>query len=158
RSPRRIQKTDPTLAEALKPLGYAAAQFGKNHLGDRNEFLPTVHGFDEWFGNRRQRCTSNFNIGFMGALEPRYNHVLFPTDFMWIKLTDDRALPSDVAASRFLRISVGTRRHCSPNAKSIYKPVWKRLVKDQEQIVYPSRRTARTADEADEKDTTPKDG
>src|SRR6516225_6576640 len=50
-SKRGIQKTDPTLAEVLKPLGYATAQFGKNHLGDRNEFLPTVHGFDEWFGN-----------------------------------------------------------------------------------------------------------
>jgi arylsulfatase len=50
-STRGIQKTDPTLAEVLKSLGYATAQFGKNHLGDRNEFLPTMHGFDEWFGN-----------------------------------------------------------------------------------------------------------
>src|SRR5262249_13025361 len=50
-STRGIQKSDPTLAEVLKSLGYATAQFGKNHLGDRNEFLPTVHGFDEWFGN-----------------------------------------------------------------------------------------------------------
>ena len=43
-----LQKEDPTLAEVLKPLGYSAGQFGKNHLGDRNEFLPTVHGFDEY--------------------------------------------------------------------------------------------------------------
>ncbi|KAA1000539.1 arylsulfatase [Paraburkholderia panacisoli] len=50
-STRGIQKSDPTLAEVLKAQGYATAQFGKNHLGDRNEFLPTVHGFDEWFGN-----------------------------------------------------------------------------------------------------------
>jgi arylsulfatase len=42
---------DPTIAELLKPHGYATAQIGKNHLGDRNEFLPTVHGFDEFFGN-----------------------------------------------------------------------------------------------------------
>jgi arylsulfatase len=42
---------DPTLAELLKPRGYTSGQFGKNHLGDRNEFLPTVHGFDEFFGN-----------------------------------------------------------------------------------------------------------
>ncbi len=42
---------DPTIAELLKPYGYATAQIGKNHLGDRNEFLPTVHGFDEFFGN-----------------------------------------------------------------------------------------------------------
>jgi arylsulfatase len=46
-----LTKADPTLADLLKPLGYATGQFGKNHLGDRNEMLPTVHGFDEWFGN-----------------------------------------------------------------------------------------------------------
>ncbi len=46
-----LQPEDMTIAEALKPLGYATGQFGKNHLGDRNEFLPTVHGFDEFFGN-----------------------------------------------------------------------------------------------------------
>jgi arylsulfatase len=46
-----IQPQDPTIAELLKPHGYACGQFGKNHLGDRNEFLPTVHGFDEFFGN-----------------------------------------------------------------------------------------------------------
>lgn len=46
-----LQKTDITIAEALKPLGYATGQFGKNHLGDRNEYLPTAHGFDEFFGN-----------------------------------------------------------------------------------------------------------
>ena len=45
-----IQSVTPTLAEILKPLGYATAQFGKNHLGDRNEHLPTVHGFDEFYG------------------------------------------------------------------------------------------------------------
>src|SRR5262245_34003901 len=50
-SPRGIQKGDPTLAQVLKSQGYATAQFGKNHVGDRNEFLPTNHGFDEWFGN-----------------------------------------------------------------------------------------------------------
>jgi arylsulfatase len=46
-----LRKEDPTIAEMLKPLGYATAQIGKNHLGDRNEFLPTVHGFDEFYGN-----------------------------------------------------------------------------------------------------------
>jgi arylsulfatase len=46
-----LQAKDPTIAELLKPHGYAAAQIGKNHLGDRNEYLPTVHGFDEFFGN-----------------------------------------------------------------------------------------------------------
>jgi arylsulfatase len=42
---------DPTIAELLKPLGYATGQFGKNHLGDKDQFLPTMHGFDEFFGN-----------------------------------------------------------------------------------------------------------
>jgi arylsulfatase A-like enzyme len=46
-----LQKQDPTIASLLKPLGYVTGQFGKNHLGDRNEFLPTVHGFDEFYGN-----------------------------------------------------------------------------------------------------------
>ena len=46
-----LQARDATLAELLKPLGYATGQFGKNHLGDKDEFLPTNHGFDEFFGN-----------------------------------------------------------------------------------------------------------
>ena len=46
-----LSEKDPTLADLLKPHGYVTGQFGKNHLGDRNEFLPTVHGFDEFFGN-----------------------------------------------------------------------------------------------------------
>src|SRR3982750_2377872 len=50
-SPVGLQAEDVTIEELLKPLGYATGQFGKNHLGDRNEFLPTVHGFDEFFGN-----------------------------------------------------------------------------------------------------------
>ncbi len=46
-----LQAEDPTIAELLKPLGYTTGQFGKNHLGDKDEFLPTAHGFDEFFGN-----------------------------------------------------------------------------------------------------------
>ena len=46
-----LQPEDPTIADVLKPLGYVCGQFGKNHLGDRDEFLPTAHGFDEFFGN-----------------------------------------------------------------------------------------------------------
>jgi arylsulfatase len=46
-----LQDGDPTIAEFLKPQGYVCGQFGKNHLGDSNRFLPTVHGFDEFFGN-----------------------------------------------------------------------------------------------------------
>jgi arylsulfatase A-like enzyme len=50
-APVGLQKGDITIAEALKPLGYATGQFGKNHLGDKDEYLPTRHGFDEFFGN-----------------------------------------------------------------------------------------------------------
>ncbi|WP_201832341.1 arylsulfatase [Microvirga zambiensis] len=46
-----LRAEDPTVAELLKPLGYVSGQFGKNHLGDKDEFLPTAHGFDEFFGN-----------------------------------------------------------------------------------------------------------
>jgi arylsulfatase A-like enzyme len=50
-APEGMRKEDPTIAELLKPLGYATGQFGKNHLGDRDDMLPSNHGFDEFFGN-----------------------------------------------------------------------------------------------------------
>jgi arylsulfatase A-like enzyme len=50
-APVGLQARDVTIAQALKSLGYATGQFGKNHLGDRDEYLPTAHGFDEFFGN-----------------------------------------------------------------------------------------------------------
>jgi arylsulfatase A-like enzyme len=50
-----LSEKDPTLADLLKPQGYSTGQFGKNHLGDRNEFLPTVHGFDEFLMPRTSR-------------------------------------------------------------------------------------------------------
>jgi arylsulfatase len=50
-APIGLQAEDPTIAGLLKPLGYATAQFGKNHFGDLNKYLPTVHGFDEFYGN-----------------------------------------------------------------------------------------------------------
>jgi arylsulfatase A-like enzyme len=50
-APEGMTDEDPTIATLLKPLGYATGQFGKNHLGDRDEMLPTAHGFDEFFGN-----------------------------------------------------------------------------------------------------------
>jgi arylsulfatase len=56
-----LQKEDPTIADLLKPHGYATGQFGKNHLGDRNGFLPTVHGFDEFYGN-----LYHLNVGSFG--------------------------------------------------------------------------------------------
>ena len=46
-----LSDKDPTVANLLKAQGYATGQFGKNHLGGRNEFFSTVHGFDEFYGN-----------------------------------------------------------------------------------------------------------
>jgi arylsulfatase A-like enzyme len=46
-----LRTEDPTIAALLKAQGYSTGQFGKNHLGDKDEFLPTNHGFDEFFGN-----------------------------------------------------------------------------------------------------------
>ena len=50
-NPLGLKKEDPTIASLLKPLGYMTAQYGKNHFGDLDEHLPTVHGFDEFYGN-----------------------------------------------------------------------------------------------------------
>ena len=78
-APEGLSKADPTIAELLKPLGYATGQFGKNHLGDRNEHLPTVHGFDEFFGNlyhlNAEEEPENIDYprdpGFKGRFGPR---------------------------------------------------------------------------------------
>src|SRR5229473_7263732 len=71
-----LQARDVTIAELLKPLGYATGQFGKNHLGDRNEFLPTVHGFDEFFGNlyhlNAEEEPENFNYPRDPAFRQKY--------------------------------------------------------------------------------------
>ncbi|MBB2494718.1 arylsulfatase [Aquipseudomonas ullengensis] len=73
-----LQAASPSLAAVLKKAGYATGQFGKNHLGDRNEHLPTAHGFDEFFGNlyhlntqeeSEQRDYQNFAKSYAGSLE-----------------------------------------------------------------------------------------
>ena len=78
-SPHGIPDWAPTIADLLKPQGYATGQFGKNHLGDRNEHLPTVHGFDEFFGNlyhlNAEEEPENIDYpsdpGFKGRFGPR---------------------------------------------------------------------------------------
>ena len=73
-----LQTASPCLAEYLKAVGYRTGHFGKNHLGDRNQHLPTAHGFDEFFGNlyhlntqeeAEQRDYQNFGEAFSGSLE-----------------------------------------------------------------------------------------
>jgi len=88
-----IQKEDPTLAEVLKSQGYATAQFGKNHLGDRNEFLPTVHGFDEWFGNLYHLNAQEEpeQLDYPGQKNPSYREKYGPRDVLhtWATNVDD---------------------------------------------------------------------
>src|SRR6516165_8195322 len=92
-STRGIQKEDPTLAEVLKSQGYATAQFGKNHLGDRNEFLPTVHGFDEWFGNLYHLNAEEEpeELDYPGQKNPAYKAKLGPRGVLhtWATTVDD---------------------------------------------------------------------
>jgi arylsulfatase len=89
-SPRGIQKEDPTLAEVLKSQGYATAQFGKNHLGDRNEFLPTVHGFDEWFGNLYHLNAEEEpeELDYPGQKNPEYKQKFGPRGVLHAWATD----------------------------------------------------------------------
>jgi len=92
-STRGIQKVDPTLAEVLKSAGYATAQFGKNHLGDRNEFLPTNHGFDEWFGNLYHLNAEEEpeELDYPGQKDPEYKKKFGPRGVLhtWATTTDD---------------------------------------------------------------------
>ena len=92
-STRGIQKSDPTLAEVLKTQGYATGQFGKNHLGDRNEFLPTVHGFDEWFGNLYHLNAEEEpeELDYPGQKNPAYKQKFGPRGVLhtWATNVDD---------------------------------------------------------------------
>ena len=85
-----LQKEDPTLAEVLKSQGYATAQFGKNHLGDRNEFLPTVHGFDEWYGNLYHLNAQEEpeQLAYPGQKNPEYLKKYGPRDVLHTWATD----------------------------------------------------------------------
>src|SRR5262249_20761303 len=77
-APVGLQARDATIVELLKPLGYATGQFGKNHLGDKNEYLPTVHGFDEFFGNlyhlNAEEDTEDFNY----PKDPKFKELFGP--------------------------------------------------------------------------------
>ncbi len=74
----------------LKSQGYATAQFGKNHLGDRNEFLPTVHGFDEWFGNLYHLNAEEEpeELDYPGQKNPEYTKKFGPRGVLHAWATD----------------------------------------------------------------------
>jgi arylsulfatase len=87
-APIGLQKEDPTIAELLKPLGYATGQFGKNHLGDKNEFLPTVHGFDEFFGNLYHLNAEEEPEQRTYPRDPKYRELFGPRGVLKCKATD----------------------------------------------------------------------
>ncbi|HTF79875.1 MAG TPA: arylsulfatase [Bradyrhizobium sp.] len=89
-----LQARDATLAELLKPLGYATGQFGKNHLGDRNEYLPTVHGFDEFFGNLYHLNAEEEPEARTYPRDPKFREMLGPRGVLRC-MASDRDDPTD---------------------------------------------------------------
>src|SRR5206468_7279052 len=83
-----MRPEDPTIAELLKPHGYATGQFGKNHLGDRNEFLPTVHGFDEFYGNLYHLNAEEEPEARTYPRDPRYRELFGPRGVLKCKAAD----------------------------------------------------------------------
>ncbi|MFT3731540.1 MAG: arylsulfatase [Hyphomicrobium sp.] len=83
-----LQARDGTIAEYLKPLGYATGQFGKNHLGDRNEYLPTVHGFDEFFGNLYHLNAEEEPENFNYPKDQNFKDTFGPRGVLKCKATD----------------------------------------------------------------------
>jgi arylsulfatase A-like enzyme len=87
-APTGLQARDATIAELLKPLGYSTGQFGKNHLGDKNEFLPTVHGFDEFFGNLYHLNAEEEPENFNYPSDPKFAEMFGPRGVLRCKATD----------------------------------------------------------------------
>ena len=89
---------DPTIAELLKPLGYATGQFGKNHFGDLNKYLPTVHGFDEFYGNlyhlNAEEEPEQFDYPHKDQF-PRLHDFALPRGVLKCKATDEVSTEPD---------------------------------------------------------------
>ena len=110
-----LQPEDPTIAELLKPLGYATGQFGKNHLGDKNEFLPTVHGFDEFFGNLYHLNAEEEPELPDYPKDPKFKEMFGPRGVLHCKATaTDSTLPAD---PRFGPIGKQTIKDTGPLTK-----------------------------------------
>jgi arylsulfatase len=83
-----LQARDVTIAQLLKPLGYSTGEFGKNHLGDRNEYLPTVHGFDEFFGNLYHLNAEEDPENHFYPQDPAVRQAIGPRGVLKCKATD----------------------------------------------------------------------
>jgi arylsulfatase len=90
-----LSDKDPTLAELLKNHGYATGQFGKNHFGDRNEYLPTVHGFDEFFGNLYHLDAEEEPEQPMYPKDPRFKQRFGPRGVLHTWATDKQDKTED---------------------------------------------------------------
>jgi arylsulfatase A-like enzyme len=110
-SPIGIQARDITIAEALKPLGYSTGQFGKNHLGDRNEYLPTVHGFDEFFGNLYHLNAEEEPEDFNYPRDPTFREKFGPRGVLKCKATD---IDDATVDARFGRVGKQTIEDTGP--------------------------------------------
>jgi arylsulfatase A-like enzyme len=109
-----LQARDATIAELLKPQGYATGQFGKNHLGDRNEFLPTVHGFDEFFGNLYHLNAEEEPENFNYPTDPAFRAAFGPRGVMKCKATD---VDDPTEDPRFGRVGKQTIEDTGPLTK-----------------------------------------
>jgi len=109
-----LQARDATIAELLKPLGYATGQFGKNHLGDRNEFLPTVHGFDEFFGNLYHLNAEEEPENFNYPTDPDFRKNFGPRGVMKCKASETDDPTED---PRFGRVGKQTIEDTGPLTK-----------------------------------------
>ena len=87
-SPHGIPDWTPTIADLLKPQGYATGQFGKNHLGDNNKHLPTVHGFDEFFGNLYHLNAEEEPEGYYYPKDPEFKKKYGPRGVLHCTATD----------------------------------------------------------------------
>ena len=109
-----LQARDATIAELLKPQGYSTGQFGKNHLGDRNEFLPTVHGFDKFFGNLYHLNAEEEPENFNYPRDPNFRARFGPRGVMKCKATDRDDPTED---PRFGRVGKQTIEDTGPLTK-----------------------------------------
>jgi arylsulfatase len=102
-----------TIATALKSMGYATGQFGKNHLGDLNKFLPTVHGFDEYFGYLYHLDAMSDPFWYSYPTDPRVRDQLLPRNLVRCYATneDDQTAQPRWAKSANRGLSMKARWH-----------------------------------------------
>jgi arylsulfatase A-like enzyme len=113
-----MQKEDPTIANLLKAQGYATAQIGKNHLGDRNEYLPTVHGFDEFYGNLYHLNAEEEPEHVDYPKDPEFRKKFGPRGVLECKASDTDDETEDTTTLPSDRLRTSRRRRLPANRSS----------------------------------------